>query len=51
MVTRVFPHGEFELENKEGAGFTVNGQRRIKIYLGHEESDHEVVEAYHLDDV
>ena len=34
MITKVFPHGAVELENKEGAWFTVNGQR-INIYLGH----------------
>ena len=39
-----------ELDNKEGARFMVNGQR-IKIYLGHEESAHEVVEVYPLDEV
>ncbi|XP_069147087.1 uncharacterized protein [Solanum lycopersicum] len=46
----MFPHGVVELENKERARFMVNGQR-IKIYLGHAESAHEVVEAYHLDEV
>ena len=34
LITKVFPHGAVELENKEGAKITVNGQR-IKIYLGH----------------
>ena len=37
----------FELENKEGAKFTLNGQR-IKIYIGHVKSTHEVFEAYQL---
>ena len=50
LITKVFPHGAVELENKEGAKFTVNGQR-IKIYLGHAENVHVVVEAYHLDEV
>ena len=50
LVTKVFQHGEVELVNKEGAKFTVHGQR-IKIYLGHAESVHEVVEAYFLDEV
>ncbi|XP_015068717.1 uncharacterized protein LOC107013283 [Solanum pennellii] len=50
LITKVFPNGAVELENKEGAKFTVNGQK-IKIYLGHAESAHEVVEAYHLDEV
>ncbi|XP_015075406.1 uncharacterized protein LOC107019410 [Solanum pennellii] len=50
LITKVFPHGAVELENKEGAKFTVNEQR-IRIYLGHAESVHEVVEAYHLDEV
>ena len=47
MIIKLFPHGSVELENKEGASFTVNGQR-IKIYLRHAESGHEVVEAYYL---
>ena len=38
------------MENKEGENFTINRQR-IKIYLGHAESVHEVVEAYHVDEV
>ena len=50
LITKVFPHRAVELENKKGAKFIVNGQR-IKIYLGHAESDHEVVEAYRLDEV
>nr|XP_004239565.1 uncharacterized protein LOC101260230 [Solanum lycopersicum] len=37
LITKVFPHGTVELENKEGTKFIVNGQR-IKIYLGHTES-------------
>ena len=49
MITKVFPHGAVEFENKEGERFTVNNQRN-KIYLGHAESAHEVVEAYHLDE-
>ena len=49
-VTKLFPHGEVELETKEGVRFKVNGQR-IKIYLGHVESANEVIEAYHLDEV
>ncbi|XP_015054789.1 uncharacterized protein LOC107001144 [Solanum pennellii] len=47
LNTKVFPHGAIELENKEGTRFTFNGQR-IKIYLGHSESVHEVIEAYHI---
>ena len=50
LITKVFPHGSAELENNEGAKFTVNGQR-TKIYLGHAESVHDVVEAYRLDEV
>lgn len=45
MVTNVIPHRAVYLENKKGARFTVNGPR-IKIYLWHAESDHEVVEEY-----
>ena len=44
LITKMFPHEAVELEIKEGASFTVNGQR-IKMYLGHAESAHEVVEA------
>ena len=47
---KVFSPGAVEFENKKGAKFIVNGQR-IKIYLGHADSVHEVVEAYHLDEV
>ena len=36
LVTQLFPHGEVELETKEGVRFKVNGQR-IKIYLRHAE--------------
>nr|XP_004243094.1 uncharacterized protein LOC101267133 [Solanum lycopersicum] len=43
-------HGLVELENKEGAKFNVNRQR-IKIYLGNLKISHEVVEAYHLDEI
>ncbi len=50
LIIKVFSHGVVELENKEGAKFIVNGQR-IKIYLGHIESIHEVVEAYHVNEV
>nr|XP_004243959.1 uncharacterized protein LOC101262435 [Solanum lycopersicum] len=50
LVTKVFPHGSVESENKKGANFTFNRQR-IKIYLGHAESVHEVVDAYHPDEV
>ena len=49
-MTKLFPHGAVELENKKGARLTINRQR-IKIYLGHAESDHKVVEAYYLDEV
>ena len=38
------------MENKEGMWFKVNGQR-IKIYLGHDETANEVIDAYHLDEV
>ena len=41
LITKVLPHGEVELENKEVS----------KIYLGYAESVHEMVQAYHLDDV
>ena len=50
LVTQLFPHGEVELETKEGVRFKMNGQR-IKIYLGHAESSDKVIEAYHLDEV
>ena len=50
LIIQVFPHGTFELENKEGVRFKVNGQR-IKIYLGHAKKAKEVIEAYHLDEV
>ena len=50
MITQLFPHGEIELENKEGVRFKVNGQQ-IKIYLRHTETANEVIEAYHLDKV
>ena len=49
-ITQLFPHGDIELENKEGVRFKVNEQR-IKIYLGHAETAKEVIEAYHLDEV
>ena len=50
LVTQLFPHGEVQLETKEGVQFKVNGQR-IKIYFGHAESTNEVIEAYNLDEV
>ena len=50
LIGKVFTHGEVKLENKEVAKFMDNGQW-IKIYLGHAESVHEVVEAYPLDEV
>ena len=50
LITKVFPHGAVEQENKKGSRFTVNGQK-IKTYLGQEESVLEVVEAYILDEV
>ena len=50
LITKVFPHGAVDLENKVSAKFTFNVQR-INIYLGKAECFHEVVEAYHLDDV
>ena len=50
LITKLFPHGEIELENKEGVRFKVNEQR-IKIYLGHAETTKEVKKAYHLDEV
>ena len=34
LITQVFPHGEVELETKEGVQFEVNGER-IKPYFGH----------------
>ena len=33
FIIKVFSHGSVELENTEGAMFTVNGQRK-KIYMG-----------------
>ena len=50
FITKVFPHGAVELENKEHARFTVNG-KRIKIYFVYKESANEVVEAYYLNEV
>lgn len=50
LITEVFPHGAIEVENKEGAKFTVNGQR-IRTYLGQPESVHKVLEAYNLYEV
>lgn len=47
LITKVFPHGQDKLENKEREKFTAIGQRK-KIYLGYVESVHEVVEAYHI---
>ena len=47
LSTKVFLHGEIELVSKENEKFTVNEQR-IKIYLGHAESVHVVVETYLL---
>lgn len=49
LITKVFPHRAVEQENKEDTRFTVNGQR-IKFYLGHAKSVHEVVEAYNRDE-
>lgn len=50
LITKVFPHGAVEFENKEGAKFPVN-VKSIKIYLRNAESVHEVVESYLLDEV
>ena len=50
LITKEFSHRAVDLKDKEGAKFTVNGQR-IKIYLGHTKSVHEVVEDYHLYEV
>ena len=50
LITKVFPHGAVELENKEGAMFKVNGGR-INIYLWHAQSAYEGVKKYHLDEV
>ena len=47
LISKVWTHGAVVLEIKEGARFTVNGQR-IKIYLGHAENKNEVAEAYRL---
>ncbi|KAK4721726.1 hypothetical protein R3W88_011959 [Solanum pinnatisectum] len=49
-VTQVFPHGEVELEDKEGSRFKVNGQR-IKIYLGKFKSINEMVDEWDLSEV
>ena len=49
LITQVFPHGELELETKEGVRFKVNGER-VKLYFGHTASVNEVIEAYHLDE-
>ncbi|XP_069150428.1 uncharacterized protein [Solanum lycopersicum] len=50
LVTQLFPHGEVQLETKEGVWFKVNG-KRIKIYFGYAESANEVIEAYYVDEV
>ena len=50
LDTKLFPHGAVELETTESVRFKVNGQR-IKTYFGHAESENEVIEAYHLDEV
>ena len=50
LITKVFPHEDVKIENKEGTRFTINKQR-TKTYLGHAENVHEVVEASHLDKV
>ena len=50
LITQVFPHGELELETKEGVRFKVNGER-IKLYFGHKASGNKVIEACHLDEV
>ena len=50
LITQLFPHGEVELETKEGVQFEVNGER-IKPYFGHTASANEVIVAYHLDKV
>ena len=50
LITKMFSHGAVELDNKKGTKFTINGQK-IKIYPGHAESVHEVVEGYHLDEI
>ena len=50
FINKVLPHRAVELENKEGANFTVN-RKKIKIYLGHAKTVHEVVDAYHLNEV
>ena len=50
LINQLFPHGAVELETNEGVRCKVNGER-IKPYFGHVESTHEVIEAYHLDEV
>ena len=50
LVTKLFPHGDFELETKECVRFKVT-ERRIKIYFGHAKSVNEVIKVYHLDEV
>ena len=42
LITQVFSHGAFQLENKEGTGFKVN-EKPIKINLGHAEKANEVI--------
>ena len=49
LITQVFPHGAVELETNEGVRFKVNGER-IKLYIGHNASVNEVIEACHLDE-
>ncbi|TMX03846.1 hypothetical protein EJD97_013572, partial [Solanum chilense] len=44
LITKLFHYGAVELENKEGVRFKVNGQR-IKIYMGHTETDNELIKA------
>ena len=50
LINKVFPHGAVELDNNEGSKFTVN-RYRIRMYLGHAKSVHEVVKAHLLDEV
>ncbi len=50
FITQLFPNGVVELDNKHGVRFKVN-RVQINIYLGNAETEKEVIEAYHLNEV
>ena len=48
LVTQLFPYGAVELETKEGVRSKVTTNKNLFV---HAESENEVIEAYHLDEV